>query len=395
MRYDHQEFPDVSISDYDIPDLPQKTDHPSIVCDPKTLGSFFSHLDVHTNIEDFLSQDTPAFGLSTVRFHDATLVCLSFPHILFDGVTVGALMKAWAQVLDGKDKDVPQAYAATDAPLQTLGTKAAVKHRLHDQRVPIIKIVFQWIYQNFGCFISGTEQRMVAIPPSFVKRLKALSENNNNPKEFVSEGDIVSAWWARLIAKQTMPWMAKTVTLYNVVAFHSLVRNELLDPTKVYIGNAVGYVATLLPAHGFLTRPLHTIASAFRRSVAESTERSQLEANVALFRKHADEFMPTFGGGFTYKMAFSNATKCRMLDNDFSAAVDEAASSNGNSSSRPFSACKPTLGHSFQDFYHPHFFTIFAKDADGNLWMTGNIMKKHWDAIERDWQEGRYGLDQE
>ena len=359
------------------------------VSDPESMARFFDHLNHLRTIEAFIScnKDIPMLGLSLVLFKDATLICISTPHILMDGAAINGLLKAWTTLLSNKPEEIVKTCDfGTDA-LRGFGLSVESEYWLRRQQLSTFNFLSQYVAQNLTTLVLGTEQRMICIPPSFLRKLEA---EISRPAGNVSEGDIVGAWWTRIVAKQCMPRLTQTVTLYQLLSISAYLPHLFPERKQQYIGNAIGYVPTLFQVQELLKQPLGRNASTIRHSLLKSTQRAQLEAYASLLRSHTRRVMPTFGNGLNFTVVISNLTKFRMLDIDFSGARIATPSL----SSHPEKPCQysPTLGHSFQHFHFPNFFTIFGKDHDGNMWLSGNMSRRQWDNVDKEWRENHLGL---
>lgn len=388
IRFHVNDLSDSTISECGVHIGPNDTDEPHILGDARVYSRLLGHLDKYSNIETFLLADVPLFGLSVVRFKDATLCCFSTSHLLLDGVALGVFFKACTRLLSGEIERIPKVYSPAESPLQSLGANPAICHSLKQQQLSTLNFLLQYVLHNVKDFVGGTEQHIVVIPASFVQRLRKKAQIQGATSS-VSEGDLVCAWWTRLVARLSMPSRTKTVVLYNLLAYHRTLTPDLLEKGKAYVGNACGYAATLLPARDVLHGKLLDVASRVRQSIATAQSRQEIEAYVALFRRAPGAVMPAFGDGTTYSIIMSNVLQANFLDNDFSGALETPPEQ------RDTRAGKPVWAHSFQPFCYPSFFSLIAKDSAGNMWLSGNMAKQRWDALREGWQNGQFDLDEQ
>jgi hypothetical protein len=63
---------------------------------------------------ELMKGDHPALSLRVITFEDATLVTLTWPHAMMDASGLGALVKAWSNVLADPNVPVPPLMGARD-----------------------------------------------------------------------------------------------------------------------------------------------------------------------------------------------------------------------------------------------------------------------------------------
>lgn len=328
--------------------------------------------------------------------------------------TVGlkALLDAWSLVLHGRDAEVPPLYGFAADPLATLGSEPREEYKLADRQLSTWQLLVLGARVFLGRLWSPPSQeltRMITIPASFAQRLRDTaradlassseqqqqqppaspsSSSPPKPAAFVSEGDVICAWWnRRLVGAQLPPTSRRTVAVHNVFNLRWVLGGDLLpaNGNGVYVSNAVITVPTLLPARELLTRPLGHVAAALRGALQALGTRAQVEAYVAGSRAAA-----TWGGAFVVGDAWmhttvcSNWTKGKFFDVDFSGAVVKkragASDRKGGSSGRPsylqphtFANGSPVLTDAY---------SVMGKDGRGNIWLMGRFHRRYWPAIE-------------
>lgn len=110
--------------------LPRPSELVAFFGDPDNLTPLTSYADAHTSIDDYLYSDEPQLGLHITSFADTTLVCLHWPHWLFDVMSKKALMQAWALMLEGRPNEIPATYGDDVDPLSERGNHPVEPHKL-------------------------------------------------------------------------------------------------------------------------------------------------------------------------------------------------------------------------------------------------------------------------
>jgi len=64
--------------------------------------------------------DHPILGLHVMSLHNATFVVLNYNHVLMDGGGSNAFMKAWTNVVNGRQVDVAPLAGAWSDPLDLI-----------------------------------------------------------------------------------------------------------------------------------------------------------------------------------------------------------------------------------------------------------------------------------
>ena len=230
--------------------------------------------------------------------------------------------------------------------------------------------------------------RIISMPHAYLASLQsaALDQINlasneiENVPVFLSQGDVLLAWWTRHLAPHISSAAKQTITVINVVEIRALLRVcGLLAAGKVYIGNAHAWVPFFMSAEEVVRSSLGDLARRIRHALATLGTQDQLEAFMKLQRA-----MPkgrfALGDGTMTLVVGTNWTKMGMYHVDFSSAVV------GNCvGGRVQSPCRPSLVH-----YHPltppqtsFMKTVFVtgKDDCGNYWLIASHTRKVWTRI--------------
>ncbi|RFU77406.1 hypothetical protein TARUN_4823 [Trichoderma arundinaceum] len=371
---------DICAADHPIASkLPSPSSRPAVVCDPDDFRDLFCREGGPVSLEDYLNQDIPQLGLHIVSFKDKTLVTLYWPHTLMDALGKKALLNAWMLMLQGRSNEIVSPQGGDSDPLADLGKNPTEIHKLAAQRLSMFGLA-QYGISNVLDLFRSQENRMVCVPGSFIADLQktAVSELEADGIEnpFLSEGDVLCAWWTRLAISHMPQNTQKTIVLNNAYSLRTSLEADLLPKGAPYVSNAIGFINVLLPVQAIFEKPLSYIAAATRSAIKELGSRAQVEAFTALWRESSGKIPPFFGNGGMHMITYSNWTKAKLFEVDFSAAVLTPA--NGNRKSG-----LPTYIQNNQfGLVLPNGFPIIGKDNEGNYWLSGYMNKGLWGRIE-------------
>ncbi|KAI1632585.1 hypothetical protein F4809DRAFT_656142 [Biscogniauxia mediterranea] len=399
---------------------------PAVACDPDAFASLMRRADGPASLADYLFGDEPQLGLHVVSFADATLVSLGWPHTLFDGMGRRELLRAWAAVLEGRDGDVLPFYGYDRDPLADLGRDPGpdpepfkmAEHLMSKWQMAVYGVRYVWdlIWNR------EEEARVLTFcPAQVVKTLfeetraefdasraaaAAAAENSDGKTTaaaatvagptFLSEGDILCAYVARLATLGRPGTSTQTLSVMNALGL----RGALLPAAgAAYVANAVWgvFARVTVGEAASSSRPLHAVAAAVRRSIAEYGTRAQLEARAAFLRARGADpagMLDMYGDAGMMMLTFSNWSKARFFETDFSAAIVDndtktsSGGSGGGSSSKPanYHRGRPSYIQScgfVQNFSMRNAFPIIGKDNAGNYWWSGTLVKGQWAPIEK------------
>ncbi|ORY59544.1 uncharacterized protein BCR38DRAFT_412555 [Pseudomassariella vexata] len=382
---------DMHIAEHPIAShLPLPTQEPSVTADPYRFHDLMRRPDGPKKLADYLNSDEPQLGVHIVSFDDATLVSISWPHTLFDAGGLKGLLDAWSLVLRGRPDEVLPTHSIESDPLAELGRNATEPCKVADRQLG------QWGMMSFGSryvldvLWHGVETRMVCVPGVFIRKLReaAIQElkaemSEGNEQTFLSESDILCAWWTRL-AVSHLPPSGTTVTVSNTYDLRGIMAKEMLPADKVYLANACTALPVLLSVKDIAGKPLSFVASAIRRSIRELGTREQVEAMAATVR---DTFpktghYPIFGDASMHLINCSNWTKGRIFETDFSSAIVPAIGSKFPHSEKQGTPSYTQVCGCFS-LELLNGVTIMGKDLDGNFWLSGTLRKGLWAGIEQ------------
>lgn len=197
--------------------LPKASNRPAVVGDPEQFTTLSRPPGAPSSLEDYLSQDRGQLGLHVVSFTDASLVCLYYHHTAFDLIGWRDLMTAWMHELHGREEQVQTTLVGGDPadsedfdPMRRLGTNPTQPHALADRQMGLANVLFFTLRNAYDFLWRKKECRIVCVPGAFVDKMhaQALDElkaeaakgvDAKGPEPFVSHGDVLAAWWSRIL----------------------------------------------------------------------------------------------------------------------------------------------------------------------------------------------------
>lgn len=403
MRYSSIKF-DINIGDHPLASkLPKATDSPSIHPGPVEFRDLGTEPGAPVSINDYLNSDEPQLALHVVSFSDSTLVSLSWPHTLMDGMGRRALFVAWCQVLAGKESEVLPLLGGREDPISALGTTASAngqeeQYVLADKRLrgfSIIWFLFRVIYDIF--WTPKTLQTMM-LPrkavSGLVQRARADLSNRgpDGNSSFISEGDVLTAWATRMAVSILPPQSTRSVTVLVAFDIRGRLKSLFSHHRGVYVQNLILFATAVLPATEVLDKTLGHLALRIRQTITSQTTEPQIQAQARTLRQSFDAsgHGPWFGEADSLAVFFSNWSKIDFFNVvDFSPAVmHESAHLKEKESDRTYG--KPTYFHcqTLQTkAASSNIFNILGTDAYGNVWITGYVPPSVWPRIEDELRE--------
>ena len=361
--------------------FPRATTHTKILGDPNSFDSLVLPPGAPKKLDDYLNADRPQLGLHIVTFYDMTLITIYFPHTLMDAMGQKELLNSWCLILSGEEDKVRTPYGTITDPLNTLGMAPGEPYKLASRQLGIYGIVGYGVGQVMN-FMRRSENRMVCVPASVIKKLHEtamaelteMSPENSPPKSFLTEGDVLCAWWTRILISRSSCSPNQTITLNNAFDIRKVLRGDLIPEEAPYVSNATGFINVLLSAKDVLEKPLAHTALAIRSAINELRTREQVEAFFEIVRRNPGKLPPFFGDRNMHMITFSNWTKTNLYQLDFSAAIMEGCDAR---------VAKPRYIQNTQSgLALPNAFPIIGKDCDGNYWLSGLMNMGHWADIE-------------
>ena len=396
LRYETKTF-DMDLRQHPLgAKLPRPTEDPSIQPHGTDLFGLSKRSDQPETLEDYLCSDLPLLGLYVVYFRDATLVTLSWPHTLMDGLGRQALVRNWCHVLAGREDKVQPLLGLRDGdPLDQVSLVDDA------QGNPIEYHMKKDILRGFALFLftlhflykillgpKMDSPQIYFIPAKSMARLRrratddlldvAADPKTGEKPPFLSDGDILTALFARLALLSKPPMSNQPVSLQNSFEIRTRLP-DIFDPEAAYLTNLVFLSATLTDVKTIRATPLGKTALVIRQSLVRHTQPDQVRANVRESRKGAvaGGRSVLVGRPGMHMVVYSNWTKGRFFDVvDFGPAV---VNKTGGSAGRdwPYDIVEPGKPVMMLPMvFGPatpltrNMVNILGKDAAGNYWVS-------------------------
>ncbi|KAK9424285.1 putative Acyltransferase [Seiridium unicorne] len=271
-------------------------------------------------------------------------------------------------------------------PFRELGTNPTEPYKLADRRLSMLDLACYGL-RNLVNFCRTPANRVVCIPASFVAKLyrTALADMAGSVKSepFLSEGDVITAWWTRIVTSQLDRKSHRTIAINNAYSLRKVLAADLLPSGTTYSSNAIGFIVALLPIHDVLDRPLGHVALDIRAAIQDLGTRSQTEAFMSLWRTARGRLPPLFGDTGIYMLTFSNWNRARLFETDFSAAVVAGPDNEHSTESRHTVGRPAYLQNTQSGLKLPNAIPITGKDNHGNYWLSGYMNKELWGKVEK------------
>ncbi|KAH9903781.1 hypothetical protein F4778DRAFT_99452 [Xylariomycetidae sp. FL2044] len=384
-------------ADHDVASrIPKPSTRPAVVGYPDEMLALFPLSDVPKTMEDYITRDIPQVGLHVVSFEDKTVIGLCWPHTAFDAMGKKLLLKGWTLMLEGRADEIPKLTDPAVDPLADFGLNPTEEHVLAPQRLSVLNLA-QYGIGNVFNFMAKPESRMVCVPGSLITKLRtqALAEleaektaanggggAGGDEKPFLSEGDVICAWWTRLAVAHLPATSSRPLVLNNAMSLRKLMAGgELPAPGGDYLSNAIMFFYVTMRVRDVFEKPLSWVAARIRGAIAEQGTQAQAEAFAHAWRSSSWKLPPFFGAPNMHMLTLSNWSQAGLFDFDFSAAALATSGSHGGGGGR--SPCTPSYVQNNQfGVALPDAYPVIGKDKLGNFWMSGYMKKVHWDMIE-------------
>lgn len=369
-----------------------------------------------TELKDWLYTDRAQLCVHVVSFTDATIVTLTWLHTFFDAMSQTKVLSAWTAMLEGREEDVPEFFGEDFDPLATLGKPANPDSKegedvYEEEFVLKDNVLSGWKAIWFGInfmwdlfFHTKEETRRVIVPSASFKRIRAEAladlssvhpativmdtSDRSNPKPFLSDGDVLCAWWTRLLIS-TQPWLpsakpTKTVRIMNIFDMREVLANtnkKLLKKGTAFIGNCVTHMDSLFSLEEFLSLPLGVVAARIRSDLEAQKTRPQIDAKMRMNVESIEKtgYQALIGDADMVFTAFSNWSKGKLFETDFKGAVVKEGEGR-HVVGRP-TYCQ--LDGTAKGFSVRGSGACLGKDAEGNWWIGGVMRPEAWKNMEK------------
>lgn len=372
-----------------------KLEKPTLLGPFDTLRPYLRGARTPERLDDWLFSDAPQLAVHVVVFKDVTFVTITFIHLLMDAMGFTALLKGWTAILRGREDQVPPIMDAGEDPLATIHQMTASSKYVLADRVlkgwAFIVFVIQYIFELV--WWRKDEERLIYVPGEHLKGLRdtALAELSTNPSQaaspaFVSESDVLLAWWTRIFIKALNPSPSKPITILNVFDIRGVLTEMGLLPSAdtALIANVTWPTVILVTAGEILSKPISFLASRIRHAIDTHRTVEQVQAIAATQREAKEKTgqPAVYGDIGAFLFACSNWHRGKLFQMDFSSAV---VKENPSQSERANLVGRPLLifvTGKFVGFSPRNSLAVMGKDAAGNWWMKNVLRTSLWSAIE-------------
>ncbi|RAL15386.1 uncharacterized protein BO97DRAFT_384479 [Aspergillus homomorphus CBS 101889] len=400
-----EEFPMKAIEHPLASKIPTATDTPRVLGVADEIVPICHHAQAPRCLDDWIYTDRPQLAIHAASFTDTTILTITFLHTLMDGMGMSSFFTAWTAVLRGQEDQVPTFLGFDTTPMHTLNSTIPVEPFIHQGlllrgfRMLLGAMYIMWEYYWRG----PEEQRVVCINGSFVDRMRsqAMQEltttkhDTNAPRvSFLSESDVLLAWWTQIVVKALNPNPNRLLVLMNIFDFRSLIPPLPGSTTSsekksiAVIGNATYPAYTFLRVGEIPTTPISHLAAQIRHSLVQQRTKPQVEALAALIRATTEAQgvdATLFGEPSSLLMVWSNWHKGRLFEIDFSAAVTSIGvpTSVGNGRTNPVGRPSYIISNAHVGGPMPtNLGPVVGKDAAGNWWLTWRLPQWAWPMVE-------------
>lgn len=364
-------------------------------------ASDFRSLSVHpdrpSTIQELTSQDIPQMSLHVVTFTDATLVTITWPHTIMDGMSLQGLLRSWSLVLAGKEDEVPALLGAKDDILHEIGSPDVSPEEawvLQGKLLAGFSFFLFVVRFVWGLLTERTiEPRTIFFPKAAMAKLHREASDDISARHpgkektlWVSEGDVIMAWGAKMIAQaQPSPRSINGLCALNIRSRLP----EIATAKGLYIQNVTLAAMTLL-SKDEAREPLGLIALKCRDALTKQATAPQVRNFLREVRKAWDAGGdPTllFGQWHGELFALTNWTKGDFVHlPDFSAAVVTIGQPHGMRNNPPGSMVYHQSFLMKQDATVRNVIGVVGKDRSGNYWMMGYFPRRTWAIIDKEIQ---------
>ncbi|KAL1978025.1 hypothetical protein VTN31DRAFT_884 [Thermomyces dupontii] len=311
-----------------------------------------------------------------------------------------AILRAWLAILHGKEEEVPAFVGFdTDPMLSVLEKQPPPRFVLADKILRGFSLFVYGMRMLFQSYWYKDEERVLFLPADKVDRmrqdaLRELAAQNPNADEvpFVSENDVLSAWWTRILTRIVRPAADRTITIMNAFDCRGILAQMGLIPSPDVglVTNAVNGCWTVLTARQVLEEPLSSLALQVRRSLEQQRTVEQVRASLAEVKDAIDRtgYPNVMGDSGMMMITISSWQKAKFFTLDFSPAVIKVGTpleKRDNQLGRASYIC--VMGTTGDGIPVTNGGAVIGKDAKGNFWFSFQLRSAYWTSIEQQLRE--------
>lgn len=374
--------------------MPIASDKPVLLCSPDEFSPLLRCADSPKKLDDWLYSDRPQLSIHSVSFNDSTIITITWIHTLADVMGIGIFLNAWTAVLRGEQEAVPKLQGFRSNPLSLLGQKRSADEYTYYDRV--------FGRKEFLCFgglniferlwYRQEERRTICLPALSMKRLcskavasiSAITPTEEKSTPFVSESDVLLAWWVHTLYGALGLRTDQTILVNNALNLRTSNHEVFESTTDVYMGNALCMSPTFLQGSQIANQSLGQIALQIRQSLAQQRTVEQVEAVAALQMETMEKtgYLALVGDPRMVLLSCSNWRKARLYDLDFSSAILPRHTE--SDAGQLCSLGKPSYINGVQHaaFSFRNVLSVVGKDSAGNWWLTGVLRTGAWAHVQ-------------
>lgn len=414
VKFSHVDCSDTEIESHGLASqLPRPTGStPSIQEGCHAFRSFALPTDLPNNIEHYWKNDQPMLSLHITSFANGTLVGLTFPHSLTDAMGTSEFLKAWSNVVAGKSSFVKPLQGTQVDVLGDVGTNLDKKASqgeffLEDQQTRGFSLLsfiarYMWDVKTRR----SIRTKHIYLPAKYMSHLRQgveeeLKRQNGGVVPFVSDGDLITAWGARMVMSSST-WKNCSAVICNVFDLRGRLKGTFARG-GTYLQNLILPATTVLSKEEAATATTAQIALGLRKAIVEQTDDVQTRRLMRIARRWFSSMgsMPLFAKWDSRVVACTNWTKAKFLDAaDFgpNALIAGGAGNQKSSSTRKAARyTEPTQaqaqpgrpvmywGTTLSVTDNPRdTFVIYGKDTVGNYWVHAYLREETWSLIQKE-----------
>ena len=203
-------------------------------------------------------------------------------------------LEAWALVLQGRISEIqspiaPKGHNTSGNPLYEFSMEPAAEHVLANHHMSLTGLA-GWMLPNVSSFFTSLENRMVCVPASTMAKLheEAVDRMGDKPAPILSDGDVLCAWWTKLLlASAGVPQNPnRTVVLNNAYSLHKVLFGSHVasgdlenlktvpDSNNIFVSNVAAFFTVILTAGDILQQPLYRTALDSKELLSPKVARS-------------------------------------------------------------------------------------------------------------------------
>jgi hypothetical protein len=373
--------------------MPRPSDlkRPSIFPSSEQFHDLVTRPGHASTFSDWTETDQPALSVHVVSFNDATLLTISWSHVFLDALGRQSLLQAWTSVLDGREEDVPAFVPFHVDPAHEIARGGnPEKHILYCYALTGIWFAIFVVGYLYELLVHSAEEgHMICIPGPWVEDLRqqAMADVSDDKEDvFLSHGDVILAWWAKVSVAAQRLGSSQPVTIMNVTNARGLFPDLLPDKgaAAVYTTNAALTTNTLTTCGELNGMSVGALASRLRQDLQTQRTPEQVRHFVAWQLESRKKLgrTPVLGSWNQVLLSWSNWHRGRFYDVDFSAAAVKPGLPLGSRSNK---LGQPSFilpnGHA-NGFSMRNAGPLVGRDANGDWWMQTVLRTGAWARVE-------------